>query len=153
MALEIERKFLVKPGFVPQAELQIRMEQAYLCAQPERTVRVRIAGQQAFITVKGKISGISRPEFEYPVPLADALDMMKLALPEPVRKVRHILFFAGKKWEIDVFEGANAGLILAEVELSEPDEAVELPDWVDTEVSQDMRYHNSQLAQHPYSCW
>lgn len=153
MGLEIERKFLVKAGFVPHGELQIRMEQGYLCAQPERTVRVRIAGEQAFITVKGKISGISRPEFEYPVPLADALELMKLALPDPVRKVRHILFVAGKKWEVDVFEGANAGLILAEVELSVSDEVVELPDWVGAEVSQDMRYHNSQLAQHPYSCW
>ncbi|MFV0375680.1 MAG: CYTH domain-containing protein [Mangrovibacterium sp.] len=153
MAFEIERKFLVKAGFLPQGEPQIRMEQGYLCAQPERTVRVRIAGEQAFITVKGKLSGISRPEFEYPVPMADALDMMKLTLVEPVCKVRHILFVAGKKWEVDVFEGANAGLILAEVELSDPDEVVELPGWVATEVSQDMRYHNSQLAQHPYSCW
>ena len=153
MATEIERKFLVSDGFVPNGEKQIRMTQGYLCADPERTVRVRIAGEKAYFTVKGKITGISRPEFEYEIPPTDAAEMLKLAVYPVIDKVRHIIHAFGKKWEVDVFEGANAGLIIAEVELSDADEIVDLPVWVAEEVSGDRRYHNSCLAREPYSNW
>lgn len=153
MALEIERKFLVKKGFYPEGQSQIRLSQAYLCAEPERTVRVRIADDKAFITVKGKVSGISRPEYEYQIPVEDAREMMALSVFPPIDKVRHLIYLGDKKWEVDVFEGANAGLILAEIELSNSGEEVDLPEWVADEVSNDIRYHNSQLAQRPYSTW
>ncbi len=153
MGVEIERKFLVKEGFKPAGAEQITMKQAYLCAEPERTVRVRVAGSKAFITIKGKITGISRPEYEYEIPVTDALELMRLAVFPPVEKIRHLIHQNGKKWEVDVFSGANSGLIIAEVELQSADEIVELPDWLDTEVSQDIRYHNSQLAQNPYENW
>lgn len=129
------------------------MRQGYLCAEPDRTVRVRIAGNRAYFTVKGKIEGISRPEFEYEIPVGDAEEMLKLAVFPIISKVRHEVPVFGKKWEVDVFEGANDGLILAELELSDAAEAVQLPDWIDREVSNDMRYHNSVLAQKPYQSW
>lgn len=153
MGLEIERKFLVKKGQTPIGEKQIRMVQGYLCADPERTVRVRIADEQAFITIKGKLAGISRQEFEYEIPVMDAEQLMKLAVFPVIEKVRHIVSVDGKKWEVDVFEGANAGLILAEIELLDAGEVVSIPEWVLREVSGDMRYHNSQLAQNPFSTW
>ncbi|RKD86331.1 CYTH domain-containing protein [Mangrovibacterium diazotrophicum] len=153
MATEIERKFLVSEGFTPNGEKQIRMTQGYLCADPERTVRIRIAGEKAFFTVKGKMKGISRPEFEYEIPPTDADEMLKLAVYPVIDKVRHIIYAFGKKWEVDVFEGANAGLIIAEVELSDADENIDLPAWAAKEVSGDMRYHNSCLARDPYRNW
>lgn len=153
MGVEIERKYLVKEGFVPEGQEQISMSQAYLCADPERTVRVRIANSTAYITIKGKITGISRPEFEYEIPVADAKELMQLAIFPPVEKVRHLIYENGKKWEVDLFSGANLGLIIAEVELLSADEVVELPDWIGSEVSNDIRYHNSQLARNPYQSW
>jgi len=153
MGVEIERKFLVRSGFVPKGEHQIQMVQAYLCADPERTVRVRIAGEKAFLTIKGKMTGISRPEFEYEIPVDDATELMKLAVYPPVAKIRHLIVYQGKKWEVDIFSGFNSGLILAEVELNDDNETVHLPEWIAEEVSDDLRYHNSQLAKNPYLNW
>jgi adenylate cyclase len=153
MAVEIERKFLVKSDFVPNGESQIEIVQGYLCADPQRTVRVRLAGKKAFLTIKGKIEGISRPEFEYEIPVAEAREMMKLAVWPVIDKIRHIIYVLGKKWEVDVFTGANAGLIIAEVELTNAEEVVHLPGWVAEEVSGDQRFHNSCLAQNPYCNW
>ena len=153
MAVEIERKFLVREGFKPDGELKIRMVQAYLCTDPQRTVRVRIAGEKAYLTIKGRIQGISRPEFEYEIPLPDAEELLALTVYPAIYKVRHLIDAFGKKWEVDVFEGANAGLIIAEIELSDAGEQVKLPDWVGEEVSGDMRFHNSQLAQNPFKNW
>ncbi len=153
MAIEIERKFLVKKELVPEADKCIRMHQAYLCIEPERTMRVRIADDRAFLTIKGAMSGISRMEFEYEIPEKDARELLKLAISSPVEKVRKIIFEEGKKWEVDFFEGENIGLVLAEIELKTAEETVILPDWIAEEVSGDIRYHNSQLSQHPFSKW
>ncbi|WP_320168119.1 CYTH domain-containing protein [Mangrovibacterium marinum] len=153
MAVEIERKFLVKADFVPDSDSQIEIIQVYLCADPERTVRVRIGGDNAFLTIKSKPKGISRAEFEYEIPVEDARQMIGLAVWPAIEKVRHLIDFDGKKWEVDVFSGANAGLIIAEIELSNADEVVRLPDWVAEEVSEDRRFHNSCLAQNPYCEW
>ncbi|WP_163714744.1 CYTH domain-containing protein [Mangrovibacterium lignilyticum] len=153
MAVEIERKFLVREAFRPQGEKQIHMIQGYLCADPDRTVRIRVADEKAYLTVKGGLSGISRPEFEYEIPVPDAREMLSLAVYPVIDKVRHIIYAFDKKWEVDVFEGANSGLIIAEIELSHANETVQLPDWIGEEVTGDLRYHNSRLAENPYETW
>ncbi len=153
MPFERERKFLVKEGFIPQGERSIKMVQAYLSIEPERTVRIRIAGEEAFLTIKGGITGISRLEFEYPIPAEDARELLSLAVSSPVEKIRHEIYVEGKKWEVDFFEGANQGLIVAEIELNAEDEPFVLPDWAGKEVTGDWRYHNSQLSVHPWSEW
>ncbi|MEL7585706.1 MAG: CYTH domain-containing protein [Prolixibacteraceae bacterium] len=153
MPFEIERKFLVKKDLVPLGKSSKRIVQVYLSTDPDRTVRVRLAGDQAWLTIKGSARGIVRHEFEYPVPAADARQLINLAVSAPVEKVRREIHANGKKWEVDFFEGANEGLVLAEIELSTEDEVFTLPDWVEEEVTGDKRYHNSQLSVHPYSKW
>ncbi len=153
MSVEIERKYLVKRELLPKFEKSHRMVQAYLCVEPERTVRVRIIGQKAFLTIKGGLKGISRLECEYEIPVDDANQLLELAVSSPVEKVRHEIWYNTKLWEVDVFEGKNKGLCLAEIELKSEDEQFDLPDWVSEEVTHDMRYHNSQLSQNPYSTW
>ncbi|WP_423127693.1 CYTH domain-containing protein [Gaoshiqia sp. Z1-71] len=153
MPVEIERKFLVHKEQLPVFVRSIPMLQAYLCIDPQRTIRVRIADNQAFLTIKGRMKGISRPEFEYPVPLDEAKELLALAVGYPVEKVRNEVYEHGKKWEVDVFEGLNSGLILAEIELESPDEEIVFPEWVAEEVSADMRFYNSQLSLNPFTRW
>jgi len=153
MAIEIERKFLVDEKLLPAAGEKISMVQAYLQADPERTVRVRLTNESAFITIKGKLVGFSRKEYEYAIPADDARELIELAIYPPVEKVRHLIWFDGRKWEIDFFTGANQGLVLAELELSDEDEQVDLPPWIKTEVTGQVKYHNSYLSQHPYLEW
>lgn len=153
MALEIERKFLVNEELLPQASQKINMMQAYLQTDPERTIRVRIADDRAYLTIKGKMVGIARKEFEYPIPVEDARELAKLAVHSPIEKVRHYIVDDGRTWEVDFFEGLNQGLVLAEIELSSEDEAFNQPGWVGEEVTGQVQYHNSYLAQHPYSTW
>jgi len=153
MALEIERKFLVdQTKWIPE-EKGIRMVQAYLSIDPLPTVRVRIAGEKAYLTIKGRSETISRPEFEYEIPVDDALDMLKLAISNPVEKIRHKIQHEGSLWEVDVFFGRNEGLIIAEIELKSENQYFSRPDWVSEEVSADRRYYNSYLSQHPYQEW
>lgn len=153
MAIEIERKFLVDdPDCIAGLEGE-RYVQAYLSTDPARTVRVRIAGRRAFLTIKGAGDGISRPEFEYPIPPEDAATMMKLCTTSPLEKTRYRLQCHGLCWEIDVFGGDNQGLMLAEVELGHAEQRLELPRWVGREVSDDPRYSNSSLAVNPYRRW
>ena len=117
-------------------------------------VRVRVAGDRGFLTIKGRGSGITRAEFEYPIPLADAEEMLDTLCASPViQKVRYRVPYAGRTWEVDDFEGANAGLLMAEVELPSADAHVELPPWVAREVSDDPRYFNANLATHPFAEW
>ncbi len=155
MAMEIERKFLVKnemwrEGIVSDSVLK----QGYLSSQPSATVRVRIDGQQAFLTIKSKTIGISRAEFEYPIPLADADDMLQGIAQKPlIDKIRYKVRCGKHVWDLDIFKGENLGLIVAEVELNHEDEAFLLPPWVGEEVSGDSRYFNSNLAKMPYSRW
>jgi adenylate cyclase len=152
MAKEIERKFLVKDNWQPQAA-GITIAQGYLSTVPERTVRVRIKGDKGYLTIKGKNQGISRAEFEYEIPLADAEELLKLAEQPILSKVRYLEQHGNRLWEIDVFAGENQGLVVAEVEL--PDEQAEFsrPDWLGQEVSGDVRYYNANLIKFPFSLW
>ena len=152
MATEIERKFLLASdswrGPIGQS---IRIAQGYLATDP--TVRVRIKGETGFLTIKGKsLDGISRSEFEYPIPVADALELLKLC-PKVLDKTRHLVNFGGFTWEIDEFHGENAGLIVAELELPAVDTPYSRPDWLGEEVTGDVRYYNSMLSQSPYCRW
>ena len=154
MALEIERKFLVDGDFVADVTSSARIVQGYLASSPSASVRVRIYGDKGYITVKGRISksGMSRFEWEKEIPVDEALSLLMLC-GGVIDKVRHIVQFEGHDFEVDVFKGANEGLIMAEVELSSEDEAFEKPSWLGQEVTGDMRYHNSMLLKHPYKKW
>jgi CYTH domain-containing protein len=151
VASEIERKFLVADGSWNDGSRGVRIAQGYLSLDPERTVRVRLAGEKAWITVKGLSRGITRAEFEYPIPADDARDLLELCLPSVIDKTRHRIDFGGHAWEVDVFHGANDGLVLAEVELDDASMCPELPPWVGEEVSSDARFYNASLAIRPFS--
>ncbi|MNL31803.1 CYTH domain protein [compost metagenome] len=151
MAEEIERKFLVsKPGW-HQPDLQgQRIVQGYLSSNAKATVRVRLIDDaRAVLTIKGPAQGISRSEFEYAIPLDDARSMLELAKPHIVAKTRYEIPHGGHVWEVDVFEGAHEGLVVAEVELDSEDEAIDPPDWIGIEVSHDDRFANASLSRTP----
>lgn len=147
MALEIERKFLVDEKKLPAQILTCgeKISQGYLSVEPGRTVRVRIKGERGFLTIKSANVGIVRQEFEYEIPLEDAEEILKLC-EKVLEKVRYKVEYAGHIWEVDIFGGRLAGLILAEVELTAPKEILELPDWLGTEVSDNPKYFNSNLV-------
>lgn len=152
MGVEIERKFLVT-GNGWQAHPGIEFRQGYL-NEGVPTVRVRTMGERAALTIKGPTVGISRAEFEYEIPREDALAMLDdMCTGTLIEKVRRRIEFGGRTWEVDEFLGANAGLVVAEVELDSEDAEVDLPDWVGEEVSSDPRYFNSALAARPYTTW
>jgi adenylate cyclase len=152
MAVEIERKYLVMGQ--PWLEVPgVVYRQGYLNRDKTRTVRVRVAGEAAFLTIKGVNVGATRAEFEYPIPLADAEALLALCDGPLIEKTRYLLDHAGTRWELDVFAGDNAGLVVAEVELASEDQAFAKPDWLGDEVTQDARYFNSNLAVHPYCRW
>lgn len=156
MGTEPERKFLLNDDSWRSAVTgKSLIVQAYLSKEAGRTVRIRIADDEAFITIKGTApkGTIDTPEFEYEIPLSDAKDLMKLCLPGAIEKVRHYVPFGGKTWEVDVFEGANKGLIVAEIELNHGTEAFEKPTWAGQEVTEDKRYTNASLSERPYSTW
>ncbi|HCP40611.1 MAG TPA: adenylate cyclase [Cryomorphaceae bacterium] len=154
MALEIERKFLLKnESWRTQVSQSHSLKQGYLASSPLPTVRIRTSDDSAYLTIKGNAVGISRVEFEYEVPMEEALELLKLSVHTPIEKTRNIVQAEGHFWQIDVFEGANRGLVLAEVELRSEDEQVVLPSWIGAEVSEDPRYFNSHLSQHPFSNW
>lgn len=154
MPTEIERKFLVKPGaWTPRGE-GTPFRQGYLSSEKARVVRVRLAGARGFLTVKGPTAGLTRAEFEYEIPPADAAAMLDALCERPlIEKVRHVERHGGHDWEIDVFLGDNAGLTVAELELSSEDEAFERPAWLGEEVSADHRYANASLVARPYRTW
>lgn len=154
MATEIERKFLVKDdGYKQNAEACCYM-QGYLCTDPNRTVRIRIAGDKGFIAIKGKNNGISRAEFEYEIPMKDGKKILfELVKTGIIEKTRHVVFFKDRKWEVDEFHGENEGLVVAEIELNDENEPFEKPSWIGDEVSNDCRYYNSNLSQHPFKGW
>lgn len=148
MSLEIERKFLVDAEKISALNLSggEKISQGYLSIEPARTVRVRVKKNRGFLTIKTANVGIVRSEFEYEIPLADAQELLKICAPNILSKVRHKIEHAGKIWEVDIFEGKHAGLILAEVEMDTPEEFIELPDWLGEEVSENPRYFNSKLC-------
>jgi len=154
MGEEIERKFLVSGEAWRETAEGTRYRQGFLSTEPERTVRVRVAGTRGSITVKGKSVGARRAEFEYEIPVADAERMLDTLCKRPlIEKVRYVLAVGAHTWEIDVFEGDNAGLVVAEIELRREDEAFERPEWVGDEVTDDPRYFNSNLVANPYRAW
>jgi adenylate cyclase len=155
MAQEIERKFLVRGRFEDQASGHTRIVQGYLSSVPERTVRVRIKGDQGFLTIKGigNSSGASRFEWEREIPTADADQLLALCEPGVIDKVRYLVPAGPHTYEVDVFHGDNDGLIVAEIELGAEDEAFERPSWLGAEVTGDPRYYNSALMKHPYRQW
>lgn len=150
---EIERKFLVRKEFFTPTGSRTIMKQGYLSVDPDRVVRIRTEGDQAWITIKGRMEGITRPEFEYQIPVEEAEILLRLALFPPVEKIRHRITVEGTLWEVDEFLGANAGLWMAEVELKEENQPFSHPTWLGDEVTHDRRYFNAQLAQHPFSTW
>jgi CYTH domain-containing protein len=154
MGVEIERKFLLDNDGWRGLGQPTLMRQGYLVADPVRTVRVRIEGERAVITIKGKSTGASRGEWEYEIPVPDATELLDGLCEQPqVEKIRHRIEHAGHTWEVDEFLGLNAGLVVAEIELDAEDEAFELPAWIGREVTGDKRYYNSSLIRSPYSQW
>ena len=156
MAVEIERKFLVadlSAHAVWRAAPSVAYRQGYLNRDKLRTVRVRVAGAEAFLTIKGANVGATRAEFEYPIPLAEAQALLLLCDGPLIEKTRHVLQHVGTTWEVDVFAGDNAGLVVAEVELQTEAQAFERPAWLGAEVTHDARYFNSNLATHPFCRW
>jgi CYTH domain-containing protein len=154
MPTEIERKFLVKGDRWRSLGEGIPYSQGYLFSSQGITARVRIVGEKGYLTIKGPTVGVTRSEFEYPIPVQDAREMLEtLCHSSPIQKKRYRVEYAGLVWEIDEFAGANQGLIVAEVELTDADQTIALPDWIGEEVSHDPRYFNANLAKHPYSLW
>lgn len=154
MAFEIEHKFLVNSTIFRNLAVPVRYRQGYLITLPDKTIRVRIAGNQGFITVKSRISDLMRKEYEYEIPLPDAEEMLnELCTGMIIEKYRYKILFEGFIWEVDEFSGDNAGLIVAEIEVSDENQIFRKPDWVGEEVTTDLRYLNSNLSKLPYNTW
>lgn len=155
MGKEIERKFLVEIGKWESAEKPAGTlyRQGYILAEKCKTIRVRCAGKTGYITIKGQADGISRDEYEYEIPLIDVNEMLEKFCGSVVEKKRYKFMHADKLWEVDVFEGDNQGLVIAEIELNSEDEKFEIPEWAGKEVTGDSRYYNAYLSLHPFKEW
>ncbi|MCB1724072.1 MAG: CYTH domain-containing protein [Gammaproteobacteria bacterium] len=155
MAIEIERKFLLcSDAWRSEVHESVRLVQGYIARGEATAVRVRISGERAELNIKHSTDGVHRFEYEYPLPIDDARELLdKVALRPLIDKTRHLVERGDHLWEIDEFHGDNAGLIVAEIELADADEPFERPAWLGEEVSRDVRYFNSNLSRHPYSQW
>jgi adenylate cyclase len=155
MAVEIEKKFLVKGDFRKESEKATRITQGYLSSVPERTVRVRIKGDRGYITIKGigSASGASRFEWEKEIPVSEVEQLLAICEPGVIDKTRHLVKSGKHTFEVDEFYGENEGLIVAEVELSSENEEFVKPEWLGQEVTGDSRYYNSMLMKNPYKNW
>lgn len=154
MGHEIERKFLVDRNLWTPERDGVAYRQGYLSRDEDRVVRVRIAGDAAFLTVKGRSQNVSRLEFEYPIPVEDAEILLDRICERPlIEKTRHEQRFGDHTWAVDVFHGENDGLIVAEIELCDEHELFERPSWLGREVSDDPRYFNSNLSKSPFASW
>jgi adenylate cyclase len=161
MPLEIERKFLVKSdAWREQARASVEMAQAYLndlatldAGAMNVSVRVRIQGEEAFLNMKSRELGTTRQEFDYPIPVADARALLRLAVGGTIEKVRHYVDVDGHTFEVDEFRGDNAGLVVAELELDDADAPYPRPAWLGAEVTDEARYYNLALASRPYGTW
>ncbi|MBK1734487.1 adenylate cyclase [Halorhodospira abdelmalekii] len=155
MAQEIERKFLItSEAWQAHADAGQRMRQGYLVGAERASIRVRTAADQAWLNIKSATLGVERQEYEYAIPLTDAEEILAtLCTPPLIEKTRYAVRWGAHTWEIDVFEGDNAGLVVAEIELASADEPFERPPWVGREVSDDPKYYNVCLVHHPYSQW
>lgn len=157
MAQEIERKYLLaNESWRDSHPVGVAYQQGYLMSTAEKTVRIRIAGDRGYVTIKsGSQAGeIGRAEYEYEIPLCDAQEMFDtLCEPGKIEKTRYNIPYENHVWEVDVFQGANQGLITAEIELTAEDESFSVPSWIGQEVTHDKRYQNGRLAQEPYTTW
>ena len=154
MALEIERKFLLKNNdWKVVADNGTVIKQGYLNSNKDRTVRVRIYGNKGILTIKGKNNNLTRKEFEYTIPLDEAEQMLSLAEQPIIEKIRFIVLHENHTWEIDVFDGKNKGLIVAEIELESEKQTFDIPSWTGKEVSLDERYYNASLIANPFENW
>ncbi len=155
MPIEIERKFLVHKEIWQNTTKPIPdvYRQGYLYSDVSKTIRVRIANTKAWITIKGKTTNASRPEFEYEIPKAEAEEMLTLLAESSVEKCRYKIKVGGKLWEVDEFKAANEGLLIAEIELNSETESFTLPEWAGKEVTEDPRYNNAALSKFPFSNW
>lgn len=155
MAAEIERKFLISgEQWREEVHDSLVVRQGYLAGAERASVRVRASDEQAWLNIKSATLGIQRQEYEYPIPLDDAREMLDTLCNGPlIEKTRHFVRHAGHLWEIDEFFGDNAGLVVAEIELGHEDESFERPAWLGEEVSDDPRYYNVSLVRHPYREW
>ncbi|WP_316831335.1 CYTH domain-containing protein [Pedobacter aquatilis] len=155
MAKEIERKFLLNRAAWEKLEKPIgkQLRQGYILAEPHKTIRVRIADNKGWLTIKGISTGATRLEFEYEIPMGEAIELLDNFSENELEKVRYEIAHEGKLWEIDVFSGDNEGLIVAEIELTTEDEEFELPAWIAEEVTHEKKYYNSNLTQHPFKDW
>ena len=153
MAQEIERKFLVAGDSWKDGATGTLTRQGYLSSGSACSVRVRVAGGKGFLTIKGSTRGITRTEFEYPIPEGDASAILGELCARTIEKTRWLVPWKGFTWEVDEFHGENAGLVVAEVELPDAEAKPELPPWVREEVSLDPRYFNSNLATKPFTTW
>ena len=154
MSLEIERKFLVRGQEWKNLASGVLLKQGYLSSHPDRTVRVRIEGDSAMLTVKGRTTGATRHEWEYPIPLQDAMAMLDSLCEKPIiEKYRFRIPIGGLIWEVDEFLGENCGLVVAEVELHSEQQEFIKPDWIAEEVTHDSRYFNANLLRNPYGKW
>lgn len=155
MAIEIERKFLVnKERWNKQNKGNgIFYRQGYILTDPAKTIRVRVGAGKGFLTIKGASVGAARPEYEYEIPVSDALEIMDKFCDADVSKTRYKINYRGKIWEVDEFSGNNEGLILAEIELEDESETFDLPDWIGEEVTEQEQYYNSNLSVKPFKSW
>ena len=155
MAIEIERKFRLRnDSWRAEVRESTLLRQGYLANTGRASVRVRIAGAQGWLSVKAMSACIARAEFEYPIPVAEAEEMLGHLCEGPsIEKWRHLVVHDGSGWEIDEFLGENAGLVVAELELTAEDQRFSRPAWLGPEVSSEERYYNFRLAQHPYRLW
>jgi adenylate cyclase len=154
VGVEIERKFLVRGDGWRALGHAVLLRQGYLNSDPARTVRVRIEGAEATLTIKGKSVGATRGEWEYPIPLDEADELLDGLCERPlIEKYRRRIAVGGHTWEVDEFLGANVGLVVAEIELASEQEHFELPEWAGAEVTGDIRYYNSNLIRLPFSRW
>ncbi len=153
MGKEIERKYLVKSNEWKSLAQGVVYRQGYIATVGKQTVRVRIAGNQGYLTIKGENIGTTRSEFEYPIPVKDAAEMLDTLCDRPlIEKTRYKIPIGDLIWEVDEFTGENEGLVIAEVELQSENQVIELPQWIDRQVTEP-KYYNSSLAKYPYSQW
>jgi adenylate cyclase len=154
MSAEIERKFLVTGDGYKDEGLPVMIRQGFLSTDPERVVRVRTAGEEGFITVKGLSRGATRQEFEYGIPATDADYLLDHLCFRPlIEKIRYKVPFGGFTWEVDEFFGDNAGLVVAEIELDQEEQEFPKPSWIGREVTGDSRYFNANLVERPFKSW
>ena len=153
MNIEIERKFLLLNNLWKSEAIGVHYKQAYLNEKGDNTIRVRIEGNQAKLTIKSKATNISRMEFEYDIPMEDAEKLFLIAKTTKKKKYRYKIEYAGNIWEVDEFLGDNEGLVIAEIELKSENQPFQKPSWIGMEVSGDKRYTNANLARNPYKNW